>query len=260
MTRWRAFIGPSGPWPIAIRRVDQMAEQVDLVVVMCALQDGAMRSSPMPVSIEGRGRSMRSSRRLLILHEDEVPDLDEAVAILVGRAGRAAPDVVAMVVEDLRAGAAGTGVAHAQKLSEVAMRMMRESGEPGDLLPEAGRLVVRVIDGDSSLSLGRPNSLVIRSRQADRLLLEIVAEGEIAEHLEEGVMAGGVADIVEVVVLAAGAHAFLRGRGARIGPLLLAGEDVLELHHAGIGEHQRRVVARHERARRDDLVAVLDLK
>ena len=50
--------------------------------------------------------------------------------------------------------------------------------------------------------------------EQDRALLEIVAEGEIAEHLEEGVVARGVADIVEVVVLAAGAHAFLR-RAAR---------------------------------------------
>ena len=46
--------------------------------------------------------------------------------------------------------------------------------------------------------------------ELDRALLEIVAEREIAEHLEEGVVARGVADIVEVVVLAAGAHAFLR--------------------------------------------------
>ena len=92
--------------------------------------------------------------------------------------------------------------------------------------------------------------------ELDRERLEVVAEGEIAQHLEEGVVPGGVADIVEVVVLAAGAHAFLRRGGAAVGPLLDAGEDVLELHHAGIGEHQRRVVARHERARRHDLVAV----
>ena len=61
-------------------------------------------------------------------------------------------------------------------------------------------------------------------------------------------MPRGVADIVEVVVLAAGAHAFLRRGGAQIGALLDAGEDVLELHHAGIGEHQGRVVARHQAA------------
>ncbi len=67
-------------------------------------------------------------------------------------------------------------------------------------------------------------------------------------------MARGVADIIEIVVLAAGAHAFLRGDGALIGTLLDPGKHVLELHHAGIGEHQRRVVARHQRRRRHDLV------
>ena len=70
-------------------------------------------------------------------------------------------------------------------------------------------------------------------------------------------MPRGVADIVEIVVLAAGAHAFLRGGGAHVGALLDAGEDVLELHHAGIGEHQGRVVARHQRRRRHDVVAVV---
>ena len=69
--------------------------------------------------------------------------------------------------------------------------------------------------------------------QRDRPLLEVVAEGEVAEHLEERVMPRRVADVVEVVVLAAGAHALLRGGGARVGARLLAGEDVLELHHAG---------------------------
>ena len=130
-------------------------------------------------------------------------------------------------------------------------------GEARDLLPEAGRLVVGVIDGDEQLVLRQPELLGDQvPGELDRALLEIVAEREIAEHLEKGEMARGVADIVEVVVLAAGAHAFLRGGGALIGPLLDAGEDVLELHHAGIGEHQGRVVARHQRRRRHDLVAV----
>ena len=44
--------------------------------------------------------------------------------------------------------------------------------------------------------------------------LEIIAEGKIAQHFEKSVVARGVADIVEIIVLAAGAHAFLRGRGA----------------------------------------------
>jgi hypothetical protein len=65
-----------------------------------------------------------------------------------------------------------------------------------------------------------------------------------------------IADIVEIVVLAAGANAFLRGGGALVGALLDAGKDVLELHHAGIGEHQCRIVARHQRRRRHDFVAL----
>ena len=85
-------------------------------------------------------------------------------------------------------------------------------------------------------------------------VLEVVAEREIAQHLEEGVMPGGVADIVEVVVLAAGAHALLRGGGAAVRALLQAGEDVLELDHAGVGEQQGRVVVRDERRRGDGLV------
>ncbi len=63
-------------------------------------------------------------------------------------------------------------------------------------------------------------------------------------------------DVVEVVVLAADAHALLRRRRARVGALLAPEEDVLELVHPRVGEEQRRVVARHERRARDDAVSV----
>ncbi len=199
----------------------------------------------------------RAARLLLVLHEHEVPDLDEAVALGVGRAGRAAGNVLAMVVEDLRARAARAGVAHRPEIVGG-----RDADDPplrqaGDLLPQVEGLVVLGIDGD-----GQPlrRNLELLGDQIpgelDGAVLEVVAEREIAEHLEERVMPRRVADIVEVVMLAAGAHAFLRGHGARIGALLEAGEDVLELHHPGIGEHQRGVVARHERRRRHDLVTV----
>ncbi len=91
-------------------------------------------------------------------------------------------------------------------------------------------------------------------READGVALEVIAEAEVAQHLEEGVVAGRVAHVLEVVVLAAGAHAALARGRAHVGARILAEEAVLELHHAGVGEQQRRVVARHQAAGRDDAV------
>ena len=138
------------------------------------------------------------------------------------------------------------------------MRMILDSGTPAILFhsfaasSSSAKTVIRRRFGSSAEVLGEQ-----LPGEQDRALLEIIAEGEIAEHLEEGVVARGVAHIVEVVVLAAGAHAFLRRRRAQEGGLLGAGEHVLERHHAGIGEHQRRIVARHQRARGHHLVIVL---
>ena len=70
-------------------------------------------------------------------------------------------------------------------------------------------------------------------------------------------MAVGEADVFEVVVLASGAHAFLRGGGAGVVAVLEAEEDVFELVHAGVGEEQRGVVGRDERRGVDDLVSLL---
>ncbi len=99
----------------------------------------------------------------------------------------------------------------------------------------------------------------VTSSQAigDGVFLEIVAEGKIAEHFEKGVMAIGEADVFEVVVLAAGADAFLAGGGAVVVALLEAEENVLELVHPGVGEEQRGIVLRDERGAAHDAVAAL---
>ena len=69
-------------------------------------------------------------------------------------------------------------------------------------------------------------------------------------------MARGVADVFKVVVLAAGADAALGAGRPHIGPLLALQENVLELHHAGVGEQQRRIVGRNQRAAGHDGVSV----
>ena len=92
--------------------------------------------------------------------------------------------------------------------------------------------------------------------EPDRLFLEVVAEREVAEHLEKRVMARRRPDVLEVVVLAADAHALLAARRALVVALFLAEEHVLELVHPGVGEQQRRIVVRDERRAGHDAVAV----
>ncbi len=237
---------------------DQGPHQVDVVIVVLALQHRGQALQP-HAGVDGgpRQRDALLLGQLLELHEDQVPDLDEAVAIGIRAARRAARNLVAMVVEDLRAGTAGTGIAHGPEVvagGDADDLLLRQSC---DAVPEIEGVVVLGIDGDQEAILRQAE--LARDQipgQLDRMLLEIVAEGEIAQHLEEGVVARRIADILQVVVLAAGAHAFLRRGGAAVVALLGPGEDVLELHHPGIGEHQGRIVARHERTRGHDGVSV----
>ncbi len=95
-------------------------------------------------------------------------------------------------------------------------------------------------------------------RPLDRFFLEVIAEAPVPEHLEEGVVIGVEPDVVEVVVLAAGADAFLGvGRARRLpGRALLAEENGHELVHARVREKQIRRI-RQERRRRDDGVLFL---
>src|SRR5689334_21833406 len=60
-------------------------------------------------------------------------------------------------------------------------------------------------------------------------------------------MAPGMSDIIEIVVLAAGADALLAAGRCRIRTLFTAEEDVLELIHTGIDEKQRGILRRDER-------------
>ncbi len=85
------------------------------------------------------------------------------------------------------------------------------------------------------------------------LLLEVVAEREVAQHFEERQVARRDADVLEVL----GAEALLAVGDRRRGRLLGAEEVRLERVHARDGEQRRRVVRRgNERRRRQPAVAV----
>ena len=124
-------------------------------------------------------------------------------------------------------------------------------------MPDLRSLVVSLEDCDVQAILGQLQFLRHElPREANGVLLEVIAEGEVPKHLEERMVARREADILEVIVLAARANALLRGRRTLVGARLLAGEDVFELVHSCIGEQECRIVLRDERRTRDDSVSV----
>ena len=137
--------------------------------------------------------------------------------------------------------------------------MIRSSEKAGDVFPNRSGFVVgrskpffASEDGDDDtlgVEVERVDEVV--PGELDRVALEVVAKREVAEHLEEGVMAGGHADVLEIVVLPADADALLRRGRSRVRPRFFAGEDVFELDHARVGEHEGRIIGRNERARGD---------
>src|SRR5579885_2595341 len=234
---------------------DQMPEQIDVVVAVHPLHDGGQPLQPHARVHRGmRDRNEPAVGAAIILGENQVPDLDGAVAVHAAArltAGNALP----VIVENLGARPAGTGVAHGPEIVLVPAARETPRIDLQVLEPDVRRLVVILVHRDPE-TRGRN---VQHFRQefpgvGDGLALEIIAEAEVAQHLEEGVVPGRVADILQVVVLAARAHAALRGGHARVRRRLAAEKHVLELHHAGVGEEQRRIVGRHERPPRQHLV------
>ena len=114
---------------------NQVAEDVDFVVGVDVLQHGGDALQP-HAGIDGRARQWfhRAAGVALKLHEDDVPDFDEAVAVFFRRAGRAAPDVRAVIVEDFRAGAAGAGVAHRPEVVRFVLGFARFVADADDFV------------------------------------------------------------------------------------------------------------------------------
>ncbi len=82
---------------------DQRLEGVGIVIVVDALEHRGDALDPHAGVDRGPGQVADDFVGLLqILHEHQVPDLDEAVAVLVGAARGTAGDMVAVIVEDLR--------------------------------------------------------------------------------------------------------------------------------------------------------------
>ncbi len=235
-------------------RLEDRRKHVRVVIAVLALQDlgDALETHPR-IDVLGRQRSQALVRVAVELDEDQVPDFDDLVSagvdeLRAGLVGRS-------VVMDLGAGAARAGVAH---LPEVVFLVPQVNalGRNTDGFPVVGGFVVaRHVVGRIALEDGHVQPRLVELPDigqqfpgpGDCFLLEVIAERPVAEHLEKSVVIGVLADVVEIVVLAAGADAFLRVGSALKRARARAEEDVLELVHARIGKQQRRVVERHDR-------------
>ena len=164
----------------------------------------------------------------------------------------------ALVYEYLRARAAGAGITHAPEVVLFAESFNSVLRNLYLFVPYLFRLVVFFIDRYPEF-IGRNLELYRKEfpRELYGAFLEVVSEGEVAEHLEERVVPGSLPDVFEVVVLASGAHALLAARGPRVGAFVFAEEYLLELHHAGVREKKRRISLWYKAGRRNGLVAVV---
>ena len=244
---------------------DQALEQIDLVVRMDMLEHrGQAFQTHAGVHARRRQRYERAVRLAIELHEDVVPDLDVAVPVLVRGARGTAGDVLAVVVEDLGARTAGAGIGHLPEIVRCIGRALVVADahdalrrQADHVVPEVVGLVVGVVDRDQQALLGKlPDLGQQLPRPGDGLLLEVVAEGPVAQHLEERVVAGGIPHRIQVVVLAAGPQAALDIGRTHVAALLRPQEHVLELHHAGVGEQQGGIVAGHQGGGRHDGMAL----
>ena len=261
--------GPLGQ--LRQRRREESRERVRVVVGRHLVQNSHQTLQPQArVDVLRReGRQLLRLAVALELDEDQIPDLDDRRVVHVHQMRDVAPPPQRVVVE-LRAGPAGARVAHLPEVVRLGARddllRLEARGEP-----EVPRLVVRLQTFlRRPLEVRRVHAVHVQPVDVDeqllgpgrRLGLEVVAERPRPEHLEERVVVGVQAHVLEVVVLAARADALL----SIAGPLerrelrarrRLAEEDGLELVHAGVREEQRRVLERDDAAARYPRVAAL---
>ena len=223
-------------------------EQVDLEIAVYALQHGRHAfQTHARIDTGLRQRLERAVGGAVELGKHQVPELDVAVALFVRRTGRAAGDRRPVVVEQLRAGAAGTRVAHGP---EIGLVVDDTVGRNTDLAgPQCPGLVIRRMHRYPEAVPGqREDPGHELPGPGDGFFLEVVAEAEVAEHLEKGEVTGRITHVFQVVVLAARPHALLRRCCALVAGILPAEQGILELIHARVGEQEGRVVERHQRA------------
>ena len=169
------------------------------------------------------------------LGENKVPELHVPVAVAAGAAGGAAAAVLLAPVEvNFGTGAAGAGAV----LPEVVL--FAQTDDAGGvhahfLGPDVEGFVVVLVDGDPQLVNGQLQDLGdILPGPGGGFVLEVVAEGKVAQHLKVGAVAGGLAHALDV----RGADALLAGGDPGVGRGGLTQEVLFQRGHAGVDQQE----------------------
>ena len=223
-------------------------DRVDLKEVVDALHDaGQTFEAHTGIDVLVLERRVIVVAVVVELGEDEVPDFHVAVAVATDLAGGFAAAVLfSAVIVDLGTGAAGTGAVLPEVvfLAEADHVVFRDADV---LRPDVPCLVIVFVDG--AVELVRRDLQHFREelpRPVDGVILEIIAKGEVAQHLEVGAMAGGMADVVDV----RGPDALLTGGHTVAGRSDFSREELLHRRHTGVDEQKALVSVGHERVAR----------
>jgi len=259
-------VGAVPPARELLRGADDGEHLVDLVHVVDALEQVGRALEPhagvdvlLAQFPEQREVLLPPAGAALVLHENQVPDLQ--VAVLVHHRAALAAVLRPAVDVDLRARPRRPGLTRGPEVVLHAAALDPLVRQAGDGLPETGRLVVVVEHRDPDrVGVEAVAAVRLRARHefpgvGDRPLLEVVPEGEVAVHLEERAVPGGLADLFDVE----GPHTLLHARQARRRRRALAQHVGDERHHAGDREQQGRVLGDQRGRGHHDVAPALEV-
>ncbi len=230
---------------------NKLAHNRDFIVAIHALHNGGDTFQAHAGVNAGSGqRGQRAAFIAFILHEHQIPNFHPAVAVAHAHCtfGRITGVFFAAVKENFGARTARAGFTHRPEIVLFAHAVNAGIVKAGNAFPNFARFVIILVNRHIEAVFRELQNLGDKFPSVlDGVLLEIIAKGEVAQHFKKSMVASRAPNRIKVVVLAAGAHAFLRRGRSGVGALFQPKEGVLKLHHACVYEEQGRVVVRHKR-------------
>jgi hypothetical protein len=198
-----------------------------------------------------------TARIAVELHEDQVPELQEAIAIAPNLAvGSTTTYGFSLIDHNLRAGSARARIAHGP---EIVLLPQPDDAILGDnLSPEVEGFVIVEIDRDPHLILGQTPLMDQKiPSHLDGPFFEIISKGEVSQHLKEGMVSGRLPHILQIVVFSSSSNALLGGNGPFVIASLFGQKDTLELNHSSVGKKEGRIFLGNQRGAGDDAMPSL---